>query len=63
MSSTEHFRTGTYNGPEERFKERRALLLLGFGDLLKAQFNEGADWEIHGWITFPVADWILDEII
>ena len=51
---------GTYIGPEEQFKGRRANLGV-YGDIVRAQFDEGKLWETHSRINFPIQDWDIEE--
>ena len=55
--------TGTYVGPEEQFKGRRALLEWHQGGIIRAQFNEGETWETHSWLTFSDTDWDFEVIV
>jgi hypothetical protein len=51
--------SGTYIGPEDQFRGRRANLVIHTGYVM-AQFDTGKLWETHGRLCFLKSDWKID---
>lgn len=63
MANEPGSRTGVYVGKEARFKGRTALLRMLTPGVLQAQFDKGAGWETHSWLTFGAEDWMIESCL
>lgn len=62
VTEVEITKGGKYIGTDSAFfvGERALLMFYNSESIVRAQFNKGAVWKTHSWLTFDRADWEID---